>query len=69
MYPGRRPSILSPLIVLRLFAAIFVTLLGLGLMFKSGTDTRMLEGAAFAALGLTFFLILWLASRAAGVRS
>jgi hypothetical protein len=66
MHPGRHLNAFAPLVVMRLFAAIFITLLGLGLMFKSGSDAQMLEGAAFAAVGLTFFLLLWLAARTGG---
>ena len=56
-------SLFSPLVVLRLFAGIFVTLVGLGMMLKSGDDARMFIGAVFAAIGLTFFLLFWLAAR------
>ena len=60
---------LSPLVILRVFAASFVLLLGLGFMAKSafsgaGTnDWTMLLGSVFAACGLTFFALLWLYGR------
>ena len=60
---------LSPFVILRVFAASFALLVGLGVMCKSafsgaGTnDWTMLLGAVFAACGLTFFALLWLYGR------
>lgn len=54
---------LSPLIILRVFAASFVLLVGLGIMFKSGYYWDLLLGAVFSACGLTFFALLWLYGR------
>ena len=57
---------LSPLVILRVFAAAFVLLVGLGMMCKSAVsgvgmnDWTMLLGAVFASCGLTFFALLWL---------
>jgi protein-S-isoprenylcysteine O-methyltransferase Ste14 len=60
---------LSPFVILRVFAAAFVLLFGLGMMFKSAfsgvgmNDWTMLVGAVFAACGLTFFALLWFYGR------
>jgi hypothetical protein len=43
--------------VLQVFAAFFVTLLGLAFLFKN-TDPSALVGAALAATGLTFLTLL-----------
>lgn len=65
---GDRQS-LGPLVILRVFAASFVLLLGLAVMMKSAlsgagmNDWTMLLGAVFAACGLTFFALLWLYGR------
>ena len=53
---------LSPFVILRVFAASFVLLFGLALMFK-GDYWDMALGAVFAACGLTFFALLWLYGR------
>jgi hypothetical protein len=61
-----KQSLFSPLVILRLFAAIFVTLVGLAFLFKAVVDSPlMFLGAFFAAIGLTFFLVLWLGSKTA----
>ncbi len=61
-----KQSLFSPLVILRIFAAVFVTLAGFGFLIKAeANDSLMLLGAFFAAIGLTFFLVLWLGSRAA----
>jgi hypothetical protein len=54
---------LSTWIVLRVFAASFVMLTGLAMMFKSGYDWGMVLGAVFAGIGVTFFTLLWLYGR------
>jgi protein-S-isoprenylcysteine O-methyltransferase Ste14 len=60
---------LSPFVILRVFAASFVLLLGLGVMLKSAVsgqvanDWAIVLGAVFAAIGLTFFALLWLYGR------
>jgi hypothetical protein len=60
---------LSPFEILRVFAAAFALLIGLGIMSKSAfsgagmNDWSMLLGAVFAACGLTFFALLWLYGR------
>ena len=51
------------LITLRLFAASFVTLLGLGLMAKAGEMGQVFVGSILAAVGVTFFVLLWLGRR------
>lgn len=61
MEPERQS--LSVLVILRVFAASFVMLMGLALMFKSGYDWQMLLGAVFAGIGVTFFTLLWLYGR------
>jgi hypothetical protein len=54
---------LTPFQVLRVFAAAFVLLIGLGIMFKSGFYWDLILGAVFSACGLTFFALLWLYGR------
>ena len=54
---------LSPFEILRVFAAAFVLLIGIAMMIKSGYDWQMVLGAVFAAIGLTFFALLWLYGR------
>ncbi len=62
----QKQSLFSPLVILRIFAAVFVTLIGFGFLIKAeANNPLMLLGAFFAAIGLTFFLVLWLGSRAA----
>jgi hypothetical protein len=51
------------LIALRLFAGFFITLLGLSVLAKSENDGQRLLGSAFAAIGFTFFYLLWRASK------
>ena len=51
------------LITLRLFAASFLTLLGLGFMAKASDQGQVFVGAILAAIGLTFFVLLWLGRR------
>lgn len=53
---------LSTWIVLRVFAAYVVTLVGLAMLFGR-TDTSMILGAVFASVGLTFLSLLWFYSR------
>ena len=54
---------LSPLVILRVFAAAFVLFIGIGILAKSGYDWEMVLGAVFAGIGLTFFVLLWLYGR------
>jgi hypothetical protein len=54
---------LSPFVILRVFAAAFVLLIGIGIMIKSGYYWDLILGAVFAACGLTFFALLWLYGR------
>lgn len=61
MEPERQS--LSVLIILRVFAASFVMLIGLAMMFKSGHDWQMILGAVLAGIGVTFFTLLWLYGR------
>jgi hypothetical protein len=46
-------------ITIRLFAGFFITLLGLSMLAKSENDAQRFLGSAFAAIGLTFFYLLW----------
>lgn len=46
---------LSVFLILRIFAASFVALVGLAMLFKSGPDAGMVIGAVLAAIGLTFW--------------
>jgi hypothetical protein len=41
---------------LRTGAAVFLALLGIGLMFVRSEDSRLVIGAFIAAIGLTFLL-------------
>ena len=61
MEPERQS--LSPFVILRVFAASFVLVVGIGIMFKSGYYGDLILGAIFAACGLTFFALLWLYGR------
>ena len=54
---------ISPLVILRVFAAAFVLFIGIGILSKSGYDWEMVLGAVFAGIGLTFFVLLWLYGR------
>ncbi len=58
MEPDRQ---LSNWIVLKIFAAFMVTLVGLGMVFGRG-DTAMFLGAFFASVGLTYLTLLWIYS-------
>jgi hypothetical protein len=49
-------------IVLRIFAAFFVTLIGLAMLFGR-SDPAMFLGALFTSIGFTFFALLWLYGR------
>ncbi len=51
------------LITLRVFAAFFITLLGLALLARPQNGGQILVGAILGAIGLTFFLLLWLGRR------
>jgi hypothetical protein len=53
---------LSTWIVLRVFAAYVVTLVGLAMLFGRA-ETSMILGAVFASVGLTFLSLLWFYSR------
>ena len=57
---GDRQS-LSSRIVAKIFAAIMVTLVGLGMLFGR-SDTAMFLGAFFASIGLTYLALLWIYS-------
>jgi hypothetical protein len=48
---------------LRTGAAVFVALVGIGLMFVRSEDTRLVIGAFLAAIGLTFLLRVAIALR------
>ena len=61
MEPERQS--LSVFVILRVFAASFVMLTGLAMMFKSGYDWGMVLGAVFASIGVTFFTLVWLYGR------
>jgi hypothetical protein len=52
---------LSPWIVLKIFAAFMITLLGLGMVFGRG-DTAMFLGAVLGSIGLTYLTLLWVYS-------
>jgi hypothetical protein len=57
---------LSPWIVAKIFAALMVTLVGLGMVFGR-SDTAMFMGSFFASIGLTYLTLLWIYShRVAG---
>jgi hypothetical protein len=49
-------------ITLRLFAGFFITLLGLSMLARGDDDAHRFLGSIFAAIGLTFFYLLWQAS-------
>ena len=53
---------LSAWIVVRVFAAYVVTLVGLAMLFGR-TDMSMFLGAVFASVGLTFLSLLWFYGR------
>jgi hypothetical protein len=46
----------TPLVPLFVFVGVFLTLFGLGMMFKATNDNSVVLGAAIAALGITW---LW----------
>ncbi len=50
-------------LTLRTFIALFLILFGVGLMFVHAEDNRILLGAVFAAIGLTFVLRMVLVLR------
>jgi hypothetical protein len=52
---------LSSWIVLKIFAAFVVTLVGLGMLFGR-SDMAMFLGAIFASVGLTYLTLLWIYS-------
>lgn len=62
MESGRQS--LSAWIVLRVFAAYVVTLVGLAMLFgRTDTSMILILGAVFASVGLTFLSLLWFYSR------
>ncbi len=50
-------------LVLRLFIAFFLTLLGIAVLAKTESEGQMLAAAVLASLGLTFLFLLWAAQR------
>ena len=54
---------MSPWLTVRTFIAIFLTALGIGLMFVRTDDMRVFVGALFIAFGMTFLCRLALAAR------
>jgi hypothetical protein len=48
---------------LRLFLAFFFSLLGLGMVFHGGGDSRLVLGAALAGVGLTTLFVVWISAR------
>ena len=52
---------LSSWIVLKVFIAFFVTLIGLAMVIGR-SDTAMFLGAFFASIGLTYLTLLWIYS-------
>lgn len=59
MKPDRKE--LSDWIVLKVFIAFFVTLIGLAMVFGR-SDMSMFLGAFFASIGLTYLTLLWIYS-------
>lgn len=59
MEPERQP--LSSWIVLKVFIAFFVTLIGLAMVIGR-SDMSMFLGAFFASIGLTYLTLLWIYS-------
>ncbi len=53
---------MSAWLTVRTFAALFLVILGIGMMFTA--DVRIFVGAALAAVGLTFLVRLAIAFRA-----
>ncbi len=47
------------LLRLRLWAAFFLTLLGLGILGKSESDPQRVLGAILGAIGLTYLFLFW----------
>jgi hypothetical protein len=50
-------------LTIRSFIALFLIVLGIGLVFVRTEDMRIMVGAAFAAIGLTFMLRIALVLR------
>ncbi len=50
-------------LVLRLFIAFFLTLLGIAVLAKTESEGQMLLGAVVGAVGLTFLFLLWIAQK------
>jgi len=44
---------------LRLWAAFFLTLLGIAILGKSVSDEQRVLGAVLGAIGLTYLFLLW----------
>jgi hypothetical protein len=59
----RKLLVMSVWLTVRTFIAIFLTAIGIGLMFMRTEDMRILIGAVLIALGLTFLCKLALAAR------
>ena len=57
--PGARTAFLT----IRVFIAFFFTLFGLALVVKGDAPPPVFLGSIFAALGLTFLTLLWMANR------
>jgi hypothetical protein len=47
------------LLRLRLWAAFFLTLLGIAILGKSESDAQRILGAVLGAIGLTYLFLLW----------
>ena len=50
-------------LVVRLFSAIFLTLIGGIFIFANAVTTERFVGALFAGIGLTALYLVWLGSR------
>jgi hypothetical protein len=53
-------------LTVRAFLALYVLICGIGLMFGQSDGGRVIIGALFVSVGLTFLLRLWMALRQQG---
>mgnify|MGYP005831220473 CR=1 FL=1 len=51
------------LLILRLFSAVFLTLLGASLLFANVFDMQRVLGAVLSSIGLTALILVWLGAR------
>jgi hypothetical protein len=61
--------VMNTWLTVRAFLALYVLICGIGLMFGQSDGGRVVIGALFVSVGLTFLLRLWVTLRQQGEQS